>query len=52
MPSGTAAVRLAFPEGPVTTLHEAPASIRAALTCRCASRLPHLSLDGEPLDLG
>jgi hypothetical protein len=42
MPSGTAAVRLAFPGGPVTSLHEAPASLQAALTCRCASRLPHL----------
>jgi hypothetical protein len=52
MPSGTAAVRLAFPGGPVSSLREAPASIRAALTCRCASRLPHLGLGGESLDLG
>lgn len=32
---GTAAVRLAFPAGPVTSLDEVPASIRTALTCRC-----------------
>ena len=32
---GTAAVRLAFPGGPVTSLDEVPASIRTALTCRC-----------------
>jgi hypothetical protein len=51
MPSGTASVRLAFPEGPVKALQEAPASIWAALTCRCASRLPHLDLGGgESLD--
>jgi hypothetical protein len=34
-PSGLAAVRLAFPDGPVTSLREIPASIRAVLTCRC-----------------
>ena len=34
---GVAAVRLAFPDGPVTSLREAPASIRTALTCRCES---------------
>lgn len=34
-PSGLAAVRLAFPDGPVTTIAEVPASIRASLTCRC-----------------
>jgi hypothetical protein len=32
---GAAAVRLAFPGGPVTSLDEVPASIRTALTCRC-----------------
>jgi hypothetical protein len=32
---GTAAVRLAFPGGPVTSLDEVPVSIRTALTCRC-----------------
>jgi len=37
MPSGLAAVRLAFPDGPVTDLADVPVSIRAVLTCRCAS---------------
>jgi hypothetical protein len=32
---GVAAVRLAFPDGPVTSLQEVPASIRTALTCHC-----------------
>ena len=35
-PSGLAAVRLAFPDGPVTTIAEVPVSIRTSLTCRCA----------------
>jgi hypothetical protein len=34
-PGGVAAVRLAFPDGPVTSLQQVPASIRAVLTCRC-----------------
>jgi hypothetical protein len=34
---GVAAVRLGFPDGPVTSLREVPASIRTALTCRCES---------------
>ena len=34
---GVAAVRLGFPDGPVTSLRDVPASIRAALTCRCES---------------
>lgn len=34
-PSGVAAVRLSFPDGPVTSLGGVPASIRTALTCRC-----------------
>ena len=34
---GVAAVRLGFPDGPVSSLREVPASIRAALTCRCES---------------
>ena len=38
---GTAAVRLAFPGGPVTSLDEVPASIRTALTCRCRSGPGH-----------
>jgi hypothetical protein len=41
---GVAAVRLGFPDGPVTSLRDVPASIRTALTCRCESarhrRLP------------
>jgi hypothetical protein len=34
---GVAAVRLGFPDGPVTSLRGVPASIRTALTCRCES---------------
>jgi hypothetical protein len=34
-PDGLAAVRLAFPDGPVTSIEQVPASIRAVLTCRC-----------------
>ena len=34
---GVAAVRLGFPDGPVTSLRDVPASIRTALTCRCES---------------
>jgi hypothetical protein len=41
---GVAAVRLGFPDGPVASLQDVPASIRTALTCRCESarhrRLP------------
>jgi hypothetical protein len=32
-----AAVRLSFPDGPVTSLRGVPASIRGVLTCRCRS---------------
>src|ERR1700729_3866053 len=32
---GVAAVRLGFPDGPVTSLQAAPASTRPALPCRC-----------------
>lgn len=35
--SGLAAVRLAFPDGPVTGTADVPLPIRALLTCRCAS---------------
>jgi hypothetical protein len=35
--SGLAAVRLAFPDGPVATLADVPLSIRALLICRCAA---------------
>jgi hypothetical protein len=41
---GTAAIRLAFPGGPVTSLDEVPASIRTALTCRCQSEAEHQHL--------
>lgn len=34
---GVAAVRLGFPDGPVSALQDVPASIRTALTCRCES---------------
>jgi hypothetical protein len=34
-PSGVAAVRLSFPDGPVGSLAEVPASLRAVLACRC-----------------
>jgi hypothetical protein len=37
-PSGLAAVRLAFPDGPVSGIEQVPASIRAVLTCRCGDR--------------
>jgi hypothetical protein len=32
---GITAVRLAFPDGPVSCLDDVPASLRAALACRC-----------------
>jgi hypothetical protein len=35
--SGLAAVRLAFADGPVTTIADVPLSIRALLTCRCTT---------------
>jgi hypothetical protein len=34
-PDGTFGVRLSFPDGPVSSLDEVPASIRTVLTCRC-----------------
>jgi len=37
-PGGLAAVRLAFPDGPVNRVEQVPASIRAVLTCRCDGR--------------
>ncbi|HEY1703268.1 MAG TPA: DUF2470 domain-containing protein [Trebonia sp.] len=33
--TGVADVRLAFPDGPVSSLREVPVSIQAMLTCRC-----------------
>jgi|SRR5579875_151651 len=39
---GAAAVRLSFPDGPVASLQEVPASIRTVLTCRCQAKpRPH-----------
>jgi hypothetical protein len=40
-PDGTVAVRLSFPDGPVSSLEEVPASIRTVLTCRCRSSGGH-----------
>jgi hypothetical protein len=34
---GAAPVRLSFPDGPITSIDDVPASIRTALTCRCQS---------------
>jgi hypothetical protein len=34
-PHGVAAVRLSFPDGPVGSLEQVPASLRAVLACRC-----------------
>jgi heme iron utilization protein len=39
-PNGVAAVRLSFPDGPVGSLEEVPASLRAVLACRCRSARP------------
>ncbi len=39
-PDGAATVRLSFPDGPVTSLDEIPASLRAVLTCRCRASRP------------
>jgi hypothetical protein len=39
-PHGVAAVRLSFPDGPVTSLEEVPGSLRAVLTCRCRKSDP------------
>jgi hypothetical protein len=41
LPTGLAAVRLAFPDGPVTTIAAVPVSIRAMLTCRCGDLAQH-----------
>jgi hypothetical protein len=38
---GIAAVRLSFPDGPVSSLGEVPASLRTALTCRCQAGPAH-----------
>jgi len=46
---GVAAVRLSFPDGPVSSLKEVPASLRTTLTCRCESGPAHghSSCDGR-----
>jgi hypothetical protein len=38
--SGVAAVRLSFPDGPVRSLDEVPASLQAVLACRCRAARP------------
>jgi hypothetical protein len=43
---GIAAVRLAFPDGPVSCLDDVPMSLRTALTCRCQAGPAHR--DGMP----
>jgi hypothetical protein len=40
-PGSVAAVRLSFPDGPITSLQDVPAYIRTALTCRCRSGRGH-----------
>jgi hypothetical protein len=47
MSSGTAAVRLAFPSGPVATMREVPSSIHAVMICQCAGRSRHLGRSGD-----
>ena len=44
---GIAAVRLAFPDGPVSCLGEVPVSLRAALTCRCRTEPGHQRRPGH-----
>jgi hypothetical protein len=38
---GVAAVRLSFPDGPVSSLDDVPVSLRTALTCRCQAGPDH-----------
>jgi hypothetical protein len=38
---GATVVRLAFPDGPVTSIQVVPASIRTTLTCRCQAGPGH-----------
>jgi hypothetical protein len=40
-PDGAAAVRLTFPDGPVDSLQDVPASVRTTLTCRCHAGPDH-----------
>jgi hypothetical protein len=44
--NGIAAVRLSFPDGPVSSLDDVPVSLRAALTCRCRAEPGHGSGPG------
>ena len=44
---GIAAVRLAFPEGPVSCLDDVPVSLRTALTCRCQAGPDHGNRHGH-----
>jgi hypothetical protein len=45
-PGGVAIARLSFPNGPVTSLQDLPASIRTTLTCRCQSATEHHNRHG------
>lgn len=38
---GIAAVRMSFPDGPVSSLDDVPVSLRTALTCRCQTGPDH-----------
>jgi hypothetical protein len=38
---GIAAVRLSFPDGPVSSLDDVPVSLRTAMTCRCEAGSRH-----------
>jgi hypothetical protein len=38
--TGVAAIRLSFPDGPVSSLEDVPASLRAVLACRCRPSQP------------
>ncbi|HEY2522545.1 MAG TPA: hypothetical protein VGJ19_20715 [Streptosporangiaceae bacterium] len=44
---GVAAVRLSFPDGPVGSLEEVPASLRAVLACRCWPARPESEAESE-----
>jgi hypothetical protein len=46
-PHGVAAVRLSFPDGPVGSLEEVPASLRAVLACRCRPARPESEAESE-----
>jgi hypothetical protein len=44
---GVAAVRLSFPDGPVSSLDDVPVSLRTALTCRCQAGPDHRNQPGQ-----